>query len=79
MSGKGKLASWCTFERDYYGGVLPIPWDTIVVELDEGPFFLSNPKGFRNSEAKQGMEVKVDFIDCEDDKGTFKLPVFGRT
>lgn len=78
MSGKGKLVSWCTFEQDYYRGLLPVPYDTIVVELAEGPFFLSNPIGFRNSEAEPGMAVKVGFLDCEDDKGAFKLPVFER-
>ena len=46
MSGRGTIASWCTFERDYYYGLLPIPWDTILVELEEGPLFISNPQGF---------------------------------
>jgi len=78
MSGKGKLVSWCTIEQDYYRGALPVPWDTIVVELDEGPFFLSNPNGFRNSEAQHGMAVQVSFIACEDDNGAFNLPVFER-
>ncbi len=76
LSGTGKLVSWCTFERPYYGDMLPVPWDTIVVELDEGPFFLSNPKGFTNAEAQDGMKVRVAFIDCEDMHGAFKLPVF---
>jgi uncharacterized OB-fold protein len=26
MSGRGTVAGWCTFERDYYYGILPIPW-----------------------------------------------------
>ena len=76
VSGKGKLASWCTFERPYYGELMPVPYDTIVVELDEGPWFIANPLGFSNSEAQLGMPVKVSFIDCEDTQGAFKLPVF---
>jgi len=76
MSGKGKVVSWCTFERPYYGDMLPVPWDTIMVELDEGPLFISNPKGYENAEAAQGASVKVAFIDCEDDNGTYRLPVF---
>ena len=79
MSGRGKIFSWCTFERDYYAGVLPIPWDTILVELDEGPLFLSNPKGFSWTETKVGAPVKLAFIDCEDRAGTFRLPVFERS
>jgi uncharacterized OB-fold protein len=76
MSGRGKIAGWCTFERDYYSGVLPMPWDTILVELDEGPLFLSNPKGFGWPEAKVGMPVKLALIECEDSAGIFRLPVF---
>ena len=78
LSGKGKLISWCTIERDYYKGAIPIPWDTIMVELDEGPYFLSNPSGFSNAEAEHRMAVQVRFIDCEDEAGQYKLPVFER-
>lgn len=76
VSGKGRLASWCSFERPYYGELMPVPYDTILVELDEGPWFISNPSGFANTEAEFGMPVKLAFIDCEDSKGAFKLPVF---
>ena len=78
MSGIGKIASWCTFERDYYYGVLPMPWDTIVVELQEGPLFLSNPQGFSWPDIQVGMPVSLEFIECEDSAGTFRLPVFSR-
>jgi uncharacterized protein len=80
MSGRGKIVSWCTFERDYYHGALPLPWDNILVELAEGPLFLSNPQGFacRDIDAGMpaGMAVRVDFIECEDSAGRFNLPVF---
>lgn len=76
MSGRGKIASWATFERDYYGGILPIPWDTILVELEEGPMFLSNPRGFTWRDIEIGMPVTLAFVECEDSAGTFNLPVF---
>lgn len=76
MSGRGRIVSWCTFERDYYNGLLPIPWETILVELDEGVLFMSNPRGFTWREMKAGMAVKVAFLDCEDSAGAFRLPVF---
>jgi uncharacterized OB-fold protein len=79
MSGIGRVVSWCTFERDYYQGVLPLPWATILVELQEGPLFLSNPRGFSWQDISSGMAVKVSFIDCEDAAGSFRLPVFERT
>jgi uncharacterized OB-fold protein len=76
MSGRGKVVSWCTFERDYYNGALPIPWDTILVELEEGPLFVSNPHGFTWTDIRPDMPVTVAFIDCEDSAGLFRLPVF---
>lgn len=78
MSGRGRVASWCSFERDYYGGVLPLPWDTILVELEEGPLFISNPQGFALDDMAPHMAVVVDFLDCEDTAGPFRLPVFRR-
>lgn len=78
MSGTGKIVSWCTFVQDYYKGVLPVPYDTILVELDEGALFVSNPDGFSVQDITVGTPVKVAFIDCEDKAGAFKLPVFGK-
>lgn len=78
MSGRGTVISWATFERDYYQGVLPIPWDTILVELEEGPLFISNPKGFSWPDITHAMAVRVTFIDAEDGAGAFRLPVFER-
>jgi uncharacterized protein len=78
MSGRGTISSWCTFERDYYGGMLPIPWDTILVELEEGPLFLSNPKGFSWLDISIGIPVQLAFEACEDSGGPFNLPVFER-
>jgi uncharacterized protein len=74
-SGVGSVVSWCTFERQYYPE-LDVPWDTILVELDDGPLFISNPKAFTNDEVGRGTRVRVTFVDCEDDTGTFRLPVF---
>ena len=70
--------SWCTFEGDYYNGVLPIPYDTILVELEEGPLFISNPRGFTWWDIKLNMPVKIAFIDCEDSAGAFRLPIFDK-
>lgn len=78
MSGAGRILSWCTFERDYYKGAFPIPWDTILVELDEGPLFISNPSGFSWPQINANMRVRVSFIACEDSAGAFQLPVFKR-
>jgi len=76
-SGSGRIVSWCTFQRSYYSE-LEVPWTTILVELAEGPLFISNPVGFDYDDISFGMLVRVTFIDCEDAGGAFRLPVFER-
>jgi len=78
MSGRGKVVSWTSFERDYYRGLLPVPYDTILVELEEGPLFMSNPQGFGWQELSPDMPVKLTFVAAEDTAGEFSLPVFER-
>lgn len=78
MSGRGTVASWCTFERDYYGGVMPVPYDNILVELEEGVLFLSNPRDFTWRDIVVGMAVELAFTECEDTNGRFSLPVFAK-
>jgi uncharacterized OB-fold protein len=77
LSGRGKVVSWCTFERRYYAELDP-PYDTILVELDEGALFIANPAGFENDDTIGGLPVQVTWVDCEDDAGSFRLPVFER-
>lgn len=78
MSGRGSVVGWSTFERDYYHGVLPVPYDTILVALEEGPLFIANPQGFGWRDLTPGMAVKVAFLAAEDSAGAFQLPVFER-
>jgi uncharacterized OB-fold protein len=78
MSGRGTIVSWCTFERDYYYGALQMPHNAILVELEEGPWFLSNPDNFTWREATIGEPVSLKFRQCEDEAGTFSLPVFAK-
>ena len=75
ISGQGKILTYCTFERQYYPECTP-PWHAMLVQLDEGPLFMTNPKDIPVDDIKRGMPVKVTFIDCEDQTGQFKLPVF---
>lgn len=78
MSGRGKLVSFCTFEHDYYNGALPIPYETILVELEEGPLFISNPVALTWRELAVGMPMQLSFLACEDAAGPFRLPVFAK-
>ena len=78
LSGFGKLVSWCGFHKDYYCGLLPVPYDCILVELAEGVLFLANPAGFTVDEMALDMPVKLAFLECEDSAGSFSLPTFER-
>ncbi len=77
MSGDGRIVSWCTFERPYYSEIA-VPWTTILVELAEGPLFMSNPVGFEHDDISFERPVRLTFVDCVDEAGTFRLPVFER-
>ena len=46
----------------------------ILVELEEGPWFISNPQDIPEEEIDGGLAVEVTFVDCEDETGAFKLP-----
>ena len=78
MSGRGKIVSWTAFVQDYYRGMMPVPYDTLLVELEEGPLFISNPLDFSYDDIVPGMPVELRFIDAEDSAGAFRLPIFAR-
>ena len=74
VSGRGVVASYTIC----YPPVLPafadgVPYNAVVVELDEGPFLVSNAVGIDNDEIAVGMPVEVTFVDLDDD---LTLPQF---
>jgi len=79
MSGRGRVIARATFHQDYYKGVLKTPYDTILVDLEEGLLFISDPHGFGYDDISPDMPVSLVFIDCEDSAGSFRLPVFERS
>lgn len=75
-NGRATVVSWVSFYKDYYEGLLPVPHDTILVELAEGVLFMANPLGFSEADYEWKMPVELSFIDCTDIAGPFRLPVF---
>ena len=53
-----------------------MPWECVLVALDEGPLFISNPDSIAAKDLHPGLAVTVHFIEAEDAAGPFKLPVF---
>ncbi len=70
-SGRGEVASYTICHPP----VLPafaekVPYNVIVVRVDEGPFLVSNLRG---GEPQVGMRVAVEFVDVDTE---FSLPQF---
>ena len=76
IGGHGKLLSWTTFRRGYFKEY-PAPHTVIVLELDEGPLFVSYPFELEVAKLREGMVLSLRWTDGEDKFGSYNLPVFG--
>jgi uncharacterized protein len=76
VRGRGKLLSWTTFHRTYFPEY-PAPHTSIVLELEEGPLFVSYPVGLDVASLREGMVLSLQWTDGEDKFGAYNLPVFG--
>ena len=76
VTGRGKVLSWTTFHRSYFPEY-PAPHTSIVLELDEGPLFVSYPVGVDAASLREGMALSLQWTDGEDKFGAYNLPVFG--
>ncbi len=74
VRGTGTVASFTIC----YPPVLPAfadraPYNAVVVQLDEGPFMVSNLVDIDNDAIEVGLPVEVTFVDLDDD---LTLPQF---
>jgi uncharacterized OB-fold protein len=74
VAGTGTVASYTIVHPP----VLPafadrVPYNAVVVELDEGPFMVSNLLDVADEDLTTGMRVEVTFVDLDDD---LTLPQF---
>ena len=74
MRGTGTVASFTIC----YPPVLPaftdrVPYNAVVVQLDEGPFMVSNLVDVDNDAIQVGLPVAVTYVDLDDD---LTLPQF---
>ena len=74
MSGTATVASFTICHPP----VLPAfadraPYNAVVVQLDEGPFMVSNLVDVANDEIEVGMPVRVTFVDLDEE---LTLPQF---
>jgi hypothetical protein len=74
VRGTGTVASFTIC----YPPVLPafadrVPYNAVVVQLDEGPFLVSNLVDIDNDAIHVGLPVAVTFVDLDDE---LSLPQF---
>jgi len=73
-TGKGKVYTYAIYHQAYHPGFeSDIPYVTAVIELDEGPHFLSNLVGCEHNEIRCEMQVEVVW---EGVSAEFSLPKF---
>jgi len=74
VSGRGSIWSWCNFHRPYFKGVeAEIPYNVILVELDDGIKIYSNLVDVGKAEIKIGMRVKAIFDKVTDEVSLIKF------
>ena len=73
-SGKGVIHTFSIIHQIFRPELADrVPYNVIVVELDEGPFFHSNLVDCPNDQIRIGMPVEVVFEDISED---VSLPLF---
>ena len=68
MSGRGRVYSWIVVHRPQHPAFFEdVPYNVVIVELDEGPRLHSRIVGCANEEIAIGMPVEVVFEKKNDD------------
>jgi uncharacterized OB-fold protein len=66
-SGRGKVESFCVFHKGYFPGFeAELPYNVVVVALDEGVKLFSNLVGTANEAIEIGMAVEAVFEPATD-------------
>jgi uncharacterized OB-fold protein len=74
LSGRGEVQSWVVFHQVYFSGLAEaVPYNVVLVRLEEGLRFVSNVVGIPDSDIRIGMPVAVQFEDVD---STYSIPRF---
>ena len=67
-TGKGTVFSWVVFHKSYFPAFdNAVPYNVVMVRLEEGPMFIANITGSPNSEIRKGVRVEMIFDDVTPD------------
>ena len=68
LSGRGRVWSWVIFHQAFYPGYADdVPYNTAIIQLEEGPSLHTNVIGCRNQDIYIGMPVEVVFEQVTDE------------
>lgn len=68
LSGKGEVFNYLIFHQKYNAAwAEDLPYNVIMVQLDEGPRMFSNLVGVENDDIEIGMRIEVIFEKATDD------------
>jgi len=68
LSGKGKIFTYAIFHHAFYPGYADdVPYNTAIIELDEGPRMHTNVIDCENEDLYIGMPVEVTFEKVDDE------------
>ena len=68
VSGKGTVWGYVLMRQPYLPGYCDeLPYNVVLVELDEGPLMYSNVVGIPDEEVRPGMRVEAVFDDVTDE------------
>ena len=67
VSGHATIHTFIIIHQVYHPGFVDdVPYNVTVVELDEGPFLVTNLVEIANDEIQIGMKVAVSYVDISD-------------
>lgn len=74
VSGRGKVWSWIVMHQRYFAGFASeLPYNVAIVQLDEGPWLMTNLVGVEKDQIRCDMPVEVVFERATDE---ITLPKF---
>jgi uncharacterized OB-fold protein len=62
LSGRGKILSWVIFHKQYFDN-FPTPYNSVAVQLEEGPIVISNLIGEEPQGSWIGHEVEICYAE----------------
>ncbi len=71
--GRGRVYSWIVVRRPTHPFFAEVPYNVVLVQMEEGVRLFSNLLDVAPEEIRENMPVQVGFVDVEDDFTLFQF------